>query len=77
VVTISLEQDRDGDELDEAFVVGRELVAAGGDAADLLQPAGEALDKVAFLVEDLVVRAWLCAVRPGRDDRFCSRVAMA
>lgn len=45
-VTISSEQDGGGGESDEAADLGEGLVAAGGDAADLLEPVEEALDAV-------------------------------
>jgi hypothetical protein len=48
-VTISPQQDRDGGELDEAFVVGQELVVSGGNAAELFQLVEEAFDEVASL----------------------------
>ena len=54
-MTISPEQDCDGGELGGAFVVGQELVVAGGDAPELFQLVEEPLNKVALLVEGLVV----------------------
>ena len=67
-MTSSPEQNGDGDELDEAFVVGQELVVSDGDAVELLQLAGEALDEVALLVESPVVRplALIGSILPGQ-----------
>ena len=74
MATISPEQDGNRSELDKIFVVGQELVVAGGDTAELLQLVEEALDEVAFLVEDLVVRPSLLSVPLGRNDRVRSGV---
>lgn len=54
-----LEQDHDGGKLDEALVVGQELVVAGGDAAKLLELVEEASSDVddASQVSDLLDQA--------------------
>lgn len=51
----SLKQDRDRGGADEAFVVGREPVVAGGDVAELLELAEGALDETALLIKKLVM----------------------
>ena len=74
-MTISPKQDDYGGELDEASVVGQELVVAGGHAPELLQLVEEPLGEVALPVERLVMVAWRFAVGPGRDDSLGSHVA--
>ena len=62
---ISPEQDCDSGELDEALVVGQQLVVAGGDAAELLQLTQEPLECVSMmpLYVRFLVQAGLAAVR--------------
>ena len=60
--------------MDDALVVGQELVIAGGHAPELLQLVEEPLGQVPFPVKHFVVGVGCLAVGPGRDDGFGSRV---
>jgi len=63
-VTTLTEHDGDGGKLDEAPVVGQELVVTGCDTP-LLQLVEERLDRVGLPVEGLVIAAWCLVVGPG------------
>ena len=53
---------------DDGEEVGRKLVIAGGDAAEVFEPAEGVLDQVATSVASVVVGD-LLAVDPARDHR--------
>lgn len=56
-------------ECDGGEVVASELVVAGGDAAEVLQPAEHGFDPPAVLVAPLVILDWALAVAAAGDDR--------
>lgn len=62
--------DEGGDQDDEGFEADGGLVVAGGEAAEVLELAGEALDHMALVVEMAVVGDDAGPARMRRDHRF-------
>lgn len=61
-----------GGEADAGEEVGGGFVVARCDAAPILEPVEGALDDVAHLIGDRIMRRWLFAVGFGGDDGFAA-----